>query len=506
MWIAPDTDIHILAAVPLDKTYDHTIFWNNANDQANYFISKAKWTLADHSYQRVQRGFIRVDIQAEKLYDCNYLMFRNTAFGTKWFYAFIKSVEYINNRVSQMEFEIDVMQTWFFDYTLDKCYVEREHTTDDGLYAHILEENLNLGSEYTCNRHDIIDLGDMAVCALINKNTEAGQNPGRYISGMYTPLHVSAGIPANNPHAVDAVLSQYLEDEIVAVYEYPLIFGDGSTTVPYSHLYTYNKWATHLNGYVPRNRKLFSYPYNFLLISNNSGQTAQYRWEDFNGAQASFVLRGTFVSTVCAFLYPTAYRGMAPSFDDGIMLSNFPQCAWSGDTFKAWWAQNKASFVTSGITSVLSDVGKGVAAGSVMTPLAGVVVGAGSVLSDINHSMAQIHDIKSTPNQTHGQTQSDSINAGIGRIRFDLYSMSIKAEQAAAIDDYFDRYGYACKRNKIPNRNVRPHWTFTKTMGCTITGSIPSDDAVAICNIYNNGVTFWNNPYEVGNYNLDNTV
>lgn len=508
MWIAPDTDIHILAAVPLDKTYDHTIYWNSAADQANYFIGKAKWTLTDQSYQRVQRGFIRVDIQAENLYDCNYIMFRNTAFGTKWFYAFIKSVEYINNRVSQIEFEIDVMQTWFFDYTLDKCYVEREHAASDVLFGNIVTENLQIGDEYTCNSIDEFDMSGMAICALINKNTESGgQASGRFVNGMYTPLSVVAGIPANNPSAVDAVLNQYLEDEIVAVYEYPRIFGDASTSAAYradKAITPYTSGA--LNGYTPKNKKLYCYPYNFLLVSNNTGQVAEYRWEDFNQAP-NFVIRGVFVSTPTAFCYPEHYRGMTSAYDDGLTLSNFPQCAWSGDTFKAWWAQNKASFVTSGISTVLGDVAKGVGTAALTgNPLIGVGLAAGSALQDINADMAQVTDIKNTPNQTHGQTQTDSLNAAIGRVQFNFYSMSIKAEYAKIIDDYFDRFGYACKQNKVPNRNVRPHWTFTKTIGCTITGSIPADDAAKICGIYNSGITFWRDATEVGNYNLDNTV
>lgn len=507
MYIAPDTDIHILAAVPLDKTYDHTIFWTSEAAQANYFIGKAKWTLNDQSYQRVQRGYIRVDIQAEQLYDCNYVMFRNTAFGAKWFYAFIKSVEYINNRVSQIEFEIDVLQTWFFDYTLDKCYVEREHSATDTLFGNIVTENLQLGDEYTCNAIDEYDLSGMSVCALINKNTEQGQGTGRFINGMYTPLSVVAGIPANSPSAVDAVLNQYLEDEIVAVYEYPRIFGDASTTAAFRDEKTITpKTSGALNGYTPRNKKLYTYPYNFLLISNNTGQTAEIRWEDFNDTP-TFVIRGVFVSTPAAFCYPLHYRGMTNAYDDGLVISNFPQCAWSGDTFKAWWAQNKSSFVTSGISSVLGDVAKGVgAAGLSGNPLIGLGVAAGSIVQDVNADIAQVTDIKRTPNQTHGQTQTDSLNAAIGRVQFNFYSMSIKAEFAQSIDDYFDRYGYATKKNKVPNRNVRPHWTFTKTIGCTITGSLPSDDAVKICNIYNNGITFWKDATEVGNYNLDNTV
>ena len=45
-----------------------------------------------------------------------------------------------------------------------------------------------------------------------------------------------------------------------------------------------------------------------------------------------------------------------------------------------------------------------------------------------------------------------------------------------------------------------------KTVGATVTGSVPADDMKKICSIYDNGITFWKNGSEVGQYNLDNTV
>ena len=89
--------------------------------------------------------------------------------------------------------------------------------------------------------------------------------------------------------------------------------------------------------------------------------------------------------------------------------------------------------------------------------------------------------------------------------RFDDLFLTVKLFcEINQIDDYFNMYGYAIHRCKIPNRNVRPHWTYTKTIGCCIVGSLPSDSAKHICDIYNAGITFWKNGSEVGQYQLDN--
>lgn len=520
MYIAPNTQIYICAAVPLDPSYDHTIYFADRSSQYSFFYSKAKWGFDAQSYQRVNRGYMRVQKQAEDLYDCNYLMFQNSSFGSKWFYAFITSVEYVNNEVSEIQFVIDVMQTWLvgFDYVLDQCFVEREHSATDIIGQNIVPENIEIGDEYVVNDYDEFDMNDMNVCIMVNRDTETtGIVPGSTINGIYTPVFIIDGVNANRPDVLDSAISQYLDDEIICVYQYPAFIDSGGG----SRAIGIDKNYNNIDGYVPRNKKLFTYPYTFLTVSNNSGKTAEYRFEDFNSAACLFSIRGVKISTPAVICYPTYYRGITSAYDDGIVLSNFPECAWSGDTFKAWWAQNKASFVTSGLTSVMSgigQVGSGLLSGAIAgfataNPFVGLAVGAGgvasgagSVFSSVLPSIAKVQDTKAMPNQTYGQTQTDSLNPGIGRLKFSFYTMCIKAQFARIVDEYFDRYGYATKRNKVPNINVRPHWTFTKTIGCTITGSLPADDAKSICNIFNNGITFWRSGYEVGNYGLDNTV
>ena len=84
--------------------------------------------------------------------------------------------------------------------------------------------------------------------------------------------------------------------------------------------------------------------------------------------------------------------------------------------------------------------------------------------------------------------------------------MQVSAEYAKVIDDYFDMYGYATRSVKVPNRSARPHWNYVKTNGCVLSGNAPADDVRKICSIYDDGITFWKNPSEVGNYSLDNSL
>ena len=76
MYIIPDSTLYILRNVPLDTTYDHTLWFDTVSQQANYFSSLSKYRLEYSrgnalTYVRVNRGTIEVPYKADDLYDCN---------------------------------------------------------------------------------------------------------------------------------------------------------------------------------------------------------------------------------------------------------------------------------------------------------------------------------------------------------------------------------------------------------------------------------------------------
>jgi hypothetical protein len=154
MAIEPNTNIKVYHNVPLDINQDRTIAWANIGEQNSYFhttpSSIFKYNFAQSTYQRVRKGAMRIERKADDLYDCNYLAFQNTNYGNKWFYAFITSVEYVNDITSEITFEIDDLQTWYFDMVLQPCIIERCHTTSDRIGEHIEPEPVVLG-EYVMN-------------------------------------------------------------------------------------------------------------------------------------------------------------------------------------------------------------------------------------------------------------------------------------------------------------------------------------------------------------------
>lgn len=80
--IVPNSEVFILKNVPLEPSFDHTIWFDSADQQATAFTTYALAFYFDKvSYQRYPRPYITLDKTVDELLGCNYLMFRNTGYG-----------------------------------------------------------------------------------------------------------------------------------------------------------------------------------------------------------------------------------------------------------------------------------------------------------------------------------------------------------------------------------------------------------------------------------------
>lgn len=522
MYIFPSSTLHILKDVPLDSSYRNTIFFQSESAQRSFFASKTKYTLQNQSYMRLNDRRIRVDLLSDNLYDCNYIMFQNSAFGNKWFYGFITSVEYVNNTTSRITFDIDVMQTWFFDYEIPPCFVEREMSVQDVIGENLVPENLELGDYvYKAETEDMINWGDykIVVAAAFDQNYEDSE--GGLYGGYYSALTYHTFDDTDWEQA-QTFINQAVEENkgngIVSVFMVPSVLITARMNAsPPSYFVGFPKRYTALDGYIPKNKKLFTYPYNFLFITNNEGGAANYPYEYFNNPnqRCVFVMRGTSCATPEANFIPTNYKGVAENVNERLTLGNFPQCAWTQDTYRAWVAQNQSRILLDEAMGVVKVVGgaaiaaAGVAGAPVTAGTSTIATGVGlSMVASGIQSVLSINaaqqDKSTLPPQAKGG--GSVIDVAQKLKGFYGYNVTIRAEFAKIIDDFFSMYGYATHRVKVPNRTSRPHWNYVKTVNIGLKGSIPADDLAKLERIYDNGITFWKNGNEVGNYNLNNGV
>ena len=99
------------------------------------------------------------------------------------------------------------------------------------------------------------------------------------------------------------------------------------------------------------------------------------------------------------------------------------------------------------------------------------------------------------------------IPVGISRIMGTR--VSISAQYAKAIDDYFTAYGYAYRKIMTiteSKRKRRTRFTYIKTVGVEITGQLPQDARMAIAARYNKGVRFWADHLHMYDYSLTNAL
>ena len=148
----PNTVVNILKGIELDRDLENTYRFASLSAQQNFFSApeRVKFQLENLQYLRTGENSIKVEKDTASLYDCNYLMFQNTGYmdasgRTRWFYAFIDRVDYVNEATSEIFYTIDPMQTWLFDFKLADCMVEREHVRDDTIGANIVAEPVTAG-------------------------------------------------------------------------------------------------------------------------------------------------------------------------------------------------------------------------------------------------------------------------------------------------------------------------------------------------------------------------
>ena len=154
MQTIPNSTLYLCKNVDLDPNYNYTIDFENITAQANYFDSKIATEFEineGYSYVRDTQA-LKVQAKVDDLLGINYLFYNN---GNKRYYAFITKKEYVSEICTKIEFKLDVLQSFMFNYEIDESFVEREHqdrysktgTTLTPIYNRETE-NIEKGQEY----------------------------------------------------------------------------------------------------------------------------------------------------------------------------------------------------------------------------------------------------------------------------------------------------------------------------------------------------------------------
>ena len=530
--ITPNTDV-ILLKVPLEISDNNQLTFANATAQYNYFYSLPKLAFDKFTYQR-KDNTIRVGALIDDLYEYNYVMYRNTNHSNKWFYAYITNLEYISDQVTAISIKTDVWQTYQFDLTYKKVFVEREHVNDDTIGKHTVDEGLEIG-EYVINSsttlkpnrivkdHDNNTIGGLTysivfqVTGLVNGLNIAASAFESAYNRIFSGLKYFAVTSYN---AARDIIHRYDSDtagnQIVSIFQVPKEFLEGSVVfgelgynvyIPQNSGYISNLLDTTtitrpstVDGYTPKNNKMFCYPFSYMYVTNNAGINTEFRYEDFANATPKFFIGGALGQGCSTKLCPVSYKHYttdAEVFEYGVAGAKYPVCAWASDYYTNWLTQNAVNIPLS--------LAGGVAGGVISASYGNYIGAASSIVNSITSVVAQKYEAKTHPDQAKGNSNTSDLLPAWEKY-FTVDCMSVRAEVAKICDDYLSMFGYQVNEVKIPNITGRTNWNYVKTIGCYIKADIPQDDLNEIKSLFDKGITFWHNPSTFMDYSQSNAI
>lgn len=170
------TNIRLLSGVPFSNDYKHSRWFESKTDQTTYFTSRnVVHSISSSNFQKIEgKNFISVNASIDELWNTNYLMFQNAQYSSKWFFAFVTKLEYKNQKVTYVHFQIDVLQTWRFDMTFKPSFVVREHcklwNSDGSPVVNTVDEGLAYGTEYDIvHAENYVPHGDVQFLVIVAK-------------------------------------------------------------------------------------------------------------------------------------------------------------------------------------------------------------------------------------------------------------------------------------------------------------------------------------------------
>ena len=543
-YIHPNGQIQLFRGINLDNRYMHTLYFASIAAQTAFFdgLVDAGLNFTAQSYTRPNRNMVRLKIPADRCMDATYMRFHNNRTGSKWFYAFINAVNYINENTTEIVYEIDVMQTWFFQGgDIQPCFVKREHVSDDAFKHHLEPEPISSDSY----RFDDItpdgagSFDDYAV--VINTTNEIENSDNYMVHGIfcgteyYSQTTSTHGLSAIKGHLLDALGSwdkQEQSADVVDMYMFPSKYtGYGSPDVDTFNV-PFKKAGT--DTYKPFNKKMYTYPYCFLYATTKNGSACQYRWEYFDSDVTSgtqtveFHLDANDTGGGSIIVYPDLYNGILDNVDSKLTMDSFPKCSWSYDAYQAFVAaggQTKLN-AEAEIVNMRGAVAAIKSMGDITTAMKEINdLGAIEGIKDITPggmankmldasiapfmAAANIMDKYATQKEAANKVNfafKDAMyapdimigrqvpNIAVGRkfLGVYFYNGHVAPEDMVRVDNFFTTYGYAINDIKKPNLTGRPYWNFVQTDGAQIKGNMPASSKEAIARIFDGGIFFWN--------------
>lgn len=574
--MARDTTFYLFKNVNLSPRTGDTFYFASRSAQTTYLGTKLYTTISTCSYQRENRNYIKINLPLSSVYNVDYIAFINQSYENKRFYAFVTEVNYISDTVSEIGYTIDYVQTWLLDCNFTPCYVERQHSTSDAIGDNTLTESLETGDYIIRSTDDNVDSMTMIVIQATfdvlgwaSSNFSTKPITTTYIkNGIVSALSEVAfylnygGQTADDTSAIGVILEKIFTgaggvtmDDIVNMYVYPKIglslyndtlIPDTDPDLPTALKTGYiisnfesssglgnliNLPTIPVNGngdkvignYVPKNNKIFTYPYTCLHVTNNNGSSIDLQYERFALPNTpTGYIYGTSTAEAKIRFTPNNYFGgtaSTPSFEYSLDSAPYPTVAQIGDSYNIWLAQNRNTVLNEYSVrkaKALLNVGgmaqknvSGLLGGGATAPIISEILQGtqmiGNTEIEVSQINAQLQDREIAPNTATG-VQSVGLAFQNGKKNFSFYVKTLDEQHAVCVDNYWTMYGYPVRKVQTPNFHARSGFTYIKTVGCIAKGNVPENAKNIIQAALDSGLRFWADHNNIGDYSIANNL
>lgn len=215
----PQSTIYLLKGLEIDAM--NNTFWgafDTPEKQFNFFMDNYDHIeFNDYTYQR-KDGTVVVTGSYDDLRLYNYLIYRNGNVGnkSKYIYCFITSLGYLNDNVTSITFETDVIQTWRFEIERNflPSFIAYEHrpqwykdtSIDDNQRPCIntQPENLEIGTDLVSDKQYFMRITNNTSYAIIAMTSDLNGNDSYSFGVLGSPSQLNYYIiPFNTVTGLD---------------------------------------------------------------------------------------------------------------------------------------------------------------------------------------------------------------------------------------------------------------------------------------------------------------
>lgn len=488
---------------PLTMDNEHQIKFNSAEEQQTYFNS-LDGTQLNYNYVR-NEGYMTIPLSYYDTLKYNYLVFQNTYVNGKWFFCFIEQIEFVNDRTTKLIIKTDVWQTYQFNITFKKSFIERTHIVIDemntlndipsegelikyrtspenftGAYFVFLNTDVTAIDTSSIGASRDFKLGNYTIpcqvlayqesqASSLSFDTQliASQGVGdRINSVVYVPF-------INNFEAlvVENITSEITGQTIpiCSGTEYPNELLKKTIELDFSDVN-----LGHL--------KALTFPYAKIVVQDlTTGQKIELDPSKFLDKKATFEIQGSISERPYYRVIPTNYKDLNYAYDDAMVIKCDTTLPTANNSY-AKYLMNNGDFNNLKIIGATVGAISGVAQGSPMSSLTG--------FESVTNVLLQESQARKQPNQL-----SSISDGAMERILFQngvvvyLYVMDLPHRDSA--NDFWNMFGYPVRKLDYPSFSSALDYQYIKTVNASIEGSFPQTALQEIQSIFNKGVTMW---------------